>query len=488
MDIPNDRKTSLSKDELIRMVNDLNNEKMDLEYEINAIMNAANIGIHITDKTGVTLKFNKNCELIDGIKAEDIIGKSMKDLVERGIYPDSVAIECLEQRRPVTRIQKVNGRDILATGTPIFKDGQILRAIIIAKDVTEISNLKKSLGEVKYVNNIYEEELELLRKGQLDNKGMITNNAKMKKIIDLAIRVASVDSTILIQGESGVGKGLLTKVILGNSPRVDKPFIKIDCGAIPENLLESELFGYKKGSFTGASNEGKIGLIELANNGTLFLDEIGELPLDLQVKLLNVIQERSIMPIGGKKPVDVDIRIIAATNRDLKEMVKQKRFREDLYYRINVIPINIPPLRERKEDIPSLILILLDAYNKKFGFNKKITPEVTRLLLRYDWPGNIRELENIMERLVVASYGEHIKTEDLIDIGLDFLLDASYINQTLDNINYKELLEDYEKTLLLKVMKKCKCTSEMANLLEIDASTIRKKFKSWGIKLEFDKE
>ena len=325
--------------------------------------------------------------------------------MKEGIYSESVTIECLERGAPVTMIQRVNGRDLLATGTPIFKDGKIFRTIAIARDITEITNLKKSLGEIKYIKDIYEEELEHLRKNQLENKGMITSSPKMKRVIDLAVRVASVDSTVLIQGESGVGKGLLTEIIHRNSLRTTKPFIKIDCGAIPEKLLESELFGYKKGSFTGANSGGKVGLIELANTGTLFLDEIGELPLDLQVKLLRVIQDRKIMPIGGKEPVDVDIRIIAATNRDLEEMVNQKKFREDLYYRLNVIPIVIPPLRERKEDIPGLILVLLDHYNKKFGFNKKFTPEVTRLLIKHDWPGNIRELENMIERLVVTSGG-----------------------------------------------------------------------------------
>lgn len=277
-----------------------------------------------------------------------------------------------------------------------------------------------------------------------------------------------MNSTVLIQGESGVGKGLLTEIIHKNSLRADKPFIKIDCGSIPENLLESELFGYKKGSFTGANKEGKIGLIELANKGTLFLDEIGDLPLGLQVKLLRAIQDRKIMPIGGNEPVDVDIRIIAATNRDLEKMVKQERFREDLYYRLNVIPIAIPPLRERREDIPGLILVLMDDYNKKFGFGKKMTPEVTRLLIRYDWPGNIRELENMIERLIITSSGECIEVEDLIDNGLDFLLDENHMDQTLDNMNYKELLRNYERDLLVRVMKRCKSTLEMANVLDMD--------------------
>lgn len=479
---------AMSNKELIKTIDKLESENTELECELNAIMDAANIGIHISNQDGVTLKFNKMCELFDGIKAENTIGRNMRELVREGIYSKSVTIECLERRSPVTMVQRVNGRDLLSTGTPIFKDGEIFRAIAIVRDITEVSNLKKSLGEIKYIKGIYEEELELLRKNQLENKGMITNSPKMKKLIDSAIRVASVGSTILIQGESGVGKGLLTEIIHRNGPRATKPFIKIDCGSIPEKLLESELFGYRKGSFTGANSEGKVGLIELANTGTLFLDEIGELPLDLQVKLLRVIQDRQIMPIGSKEPVDVDIRIIAATNKNLEEMVKQEKFREDLYYRLNVIPIVIPPLRDRKEDIPSLILVLLDSYNKKFGFDKKITPEVTRLLIRHDWPGNIRELENIIERLIVTSSGEYIEAEDLIDNELEFLLDGDSMNQALENINYKESIKNYEKDLLIRVMKGCKSTKEMANLLEMDPSTIRKKFKSWGIKLEFNKE
>ena len=225
----------------------------------------------------------------------------------------------------------------------------------------------------------------------------------MEDTIKLSLRIAAVNTTVLILGESGVGKGLIARFIHENSLRNKGPFIKINCGSIPESLLESELFGYETGAFTGAKREGKPGLVELAHKGTLLLDEIADLPLNLQVKLLQVIQERELTRIGGTKPIRIDIRIIASTNKDIRKMVKQGEFREDLYYRLNVIPITIPPLRERKEDIELLIDFFISHYNKKHNKSISLQEDVIEALLQYCWPGNVRELENLMERLVVTS-------------------------------------------------------------------------------------
>jgi len=485
-------KNSFSKDIPIIVKNnglkDCENAYEDLMEEFNAILDASNDGIHITDGKGVTLRFNKSCERIDGVKADYVIGKHMEELVAEGIYSESVALAVIKEQKQISMLQQVNGKEVIGTGTPIFKNGELYRIVINSRDITELRDLKRGLEEAKLINKKYQQELDIISsKDKAKNNNIIYNSEKMDKIIDLALRVAKVDSTVLIEGESGVGKGVLSYFLHNNSLRYNKPFIKINCGAIPENLLESELFGYEKGSFTGANKEGKVGLIQLADKGTLFLDEIGELPLNLQVKLLNVIQNRELTKVGGTTIIPVDIRIIAATNRNLQDMIKNKTFREDLYYRLNVVPITIPPLRERKEDIPPLILNFLNRFNEKYNYNKKISPEAMKILLRYNWSGNIREVENLIERLVVTTNDDIINKQDIIDCQLVSITDYSSFD--INKISsYKNIIAEYERKLLLDIMSKCKSTYEMAEILDLDRSTIRKKFKRLNIKLEFKEE
>lgn len=485
-------KNSFTKDIPIVVKNnglkDCQNAYEDLMEEFNAILDASNDGIHITDGKGVTLRFNKSCERIDGVKADYVIGKHMEELVAEGIYSESVALAVIKEKKQISMLQQVNGKEVIGTGTPIFKNGELYRIVINSRDITELRDLKRSLEEAKLINKKYQQELDIISsKDKAKNNNIIYNSEKMDKIIDLALRVAKVDSTVLIEGESGVGKGVLSYFLHNNSLRYNKPFIKINCGAIPENLLESELFGYEKGSFTGANKEGKVGLIQLADKGTLFLDEIGELPLNLQVKLLNVIQNRELTKVGGTNIIPVDIRIIAATNRNLQDMIKNKTFREDLYYRLNVVPITIPPLRERKEDIPPLILNFLNRFNEKYNYNKKISPEAMKILLRYNWSGNIREVENLIERLVVTTNYDIINKQDIIDCQLVSITDYSSFD--INKISsYKNIIAEYEKKLLLDIMSKCKSTHEMAEILDLDRSTIRKKLKRLNIKLEFKEE
>lgn len=467
---------------------DYKNAYKDLMDEFNAILDSSDDGIHITDGNGVTLRFNKSCERIDGVNADYVIGKNMEELVAEGIYSESVALAVIREKRQISMLQKVNGKEVIGTGTPIFKDGMLYRIVINSRDITELNTLKRNLKESKLINEKYKNELQLLSsKDKAANSNVIYNSEKMDRIIDLTLRVAKVDSTVLIEGESGVGKGVLSHFLHKNSLRYNKPFIKINCGAIPENLLESELFGYERGAFTGANREGKIGLIQLANEGTLFLDEIGELPLSLQVKLLNVIQSREITKVGGNSVIPVDIRIIAATNRNLFQMVKNNKFREDLYYRLNVIPITIPPIRERKEDLPPLINHFLYKFNEKYNYNKTISPEAMKILLNYNWPGNIREVENLIERLLVTSNGDLIDKYDIIDHQIFKIPDSISFNSCKDK-NYKTIIEDYDRKLLLEVMKNCKSTAEMSKILGLDRSTIRKKLKRLNIKLEFAEE
>ena len=304
-------------------------------------------------------------------------------------------------------------------------------------------------------------------------------SSNMKKITGTIINVAKSNSTVLLSGESGTGKTLFAKLIHQCSKRADSAFIKIDCGAIPETLFESELFGYVKGAFTGADQKGKIGMIELADKGTLFLDEIGEVPLFMQTKLLRLIQEKKFNKVGSEEETSVDIRIVAATNKNLIDMVDNGTFREDLYYRINVIPIKIPPLRERKDDISPLIFSFINNYNKENQTDKKVTNQFIDALIKYDWPSNIRELENILERAAVVSKHSILDYEDLPE---NIRLRNKSTDDFRNGNTLKELMNAYEKRILESLIKSEYTPLEMASLLSVDVTNIRRKLHKYNIK------
>jgi len=312
-------------------------------------------------------------------------------------------------------------------------------------------------------------------------KQFVVHSKLMRDLVKMTIRVAKVESTVLIQGESGVGKELIADVIHANSNRNNGPLIKINCGAIPENLLESEFFGYEPGAFSGASRKGKVGLFELATGGILFLDEIGDMPLSLQVKLLRVLQDKEITRVGGIKPIKVDIRILTGTNRNLNEMINNRMFRQDLYYRLNVVPIHVPSLRERREDIPVLTSYFLDYFNRKYYANevdKKLDTEVIACFMKHDWPGNVRELENLIERLVVTTAHDHIVVEDL-PMWLDSINHEPSGYQP--NISLRSAVEETERKLLQYAFARYNSTYEVARVLEINQSTVVRKAAKYGI-------
>ena len=323
-----------------------------------------------------------------------MIGKKVFDLEKSKYFYPSVTARVLESKQTEVIIQNTkSGKTLVAVGTPILDEkGSISKVISITRDYSRQIKIGKLLSKAK------EDKQDLEYKNN-DSKDIITCNDKMLNILSLAKLVAMVNSTVLITGETGTGKEVFARYIYNASLRASKPFIKVNCGAISPSLVESELFGYESGSFTGAKKEGKVGLIEAANSGTLFLDEISELPLNQQVKLLQVIQERSMTRVGGTKSIKLDIRIIAATNKVLEEQVKKGEFREDLFYRLNVVPINLPPLRERVEDVPLLLKYFLKTANTNNNQEKEFTKEAFSLMCRYSWPGNVRELVNTVERL-----------------------------------------------------------------------------------------
>jgi transcriptional regulator with PAS, ATPase and Fis domain len=296
--------------------------------------------------------------------------------------------------------------------------------------------------------------------------------------------IAAVTTTVLISGESGVGKSVAARYIHDLSERKDKPFVVINCGSIPENLIESELFGHMEGSFTGATKGGKTGLIELGDGGTVFLDEVGDLPIGIQVKLLHVIQEKKLLRVGGQNYIDVDIRIIAATNRNLEKMVENGTFREDLYYRLSVVPIIVPPLRERKDEIEELAWKFLSYYNQKYNFHKEFSPDIINFFRCYNWPGNIRELENIIERLVVTVSGGTITKKDLpAGVAGDEERDSSplVVNKL---ISLKDATAIMEKQLLSLAVSSSENTYKIAELLGVNQSTVVRKLKTYNLQTE----
>ncbi len=311
------------------------------------------------------------------------------------------------------------------------------------------------------------------------SNAIIAYSVEMGRVLHLAGKVAQVTSTVLILGESGVGKEVVARFIHNASLRRNAPFITINCGAIPQNLLESELFGYEAGAFTGAKRDGKPGMIEIASLGTLFLDEISDLPLDLQVKLLQVIQERRLTRVGGIQPIEVDIRIIAATNRDLAGMVEKGEFRADLFYRLNVVPIVIPPLRNRRDDVIPLIYHFLAKHNSAHGYNKTISREARESLTRYSWPGNVRELENLMERLIVTLEGEEISVEDL-PAYVKGEADTGSLNVIVKGIMpLREAVEEVERQIIKHAQEKHETTYDMAEALGVNQSTVVRKIKKY---------
>ncbi|GAB6138528.1 sigma 54-interacting transcriptional regulator [Halanaerobaculum tunisiense] len=450
-----------------------------LNKQLKTIIESSYDGIYITDGEGCTIEMNSAYERITGLKKEELIGEHMENLQQEGIFSQSVSLLVKKREKPVTIMQQINDeKDVIVTGNPVFNDnGELIRIVTNVRNITELNRLREELKEVKELTAKYHQELEELRLQLMDDGEIVAKSKEMRTVLDSAIQVSKFDSTVLVLGESGVGKELVAELIHKSSSRSENSFIRLNCGAIPEDLLESELFGYKEGAFTGAKEEGKKGMFELADGGTLFLDEIAELSLNLQVKLLRVIQEREIMPIGGTKPVPIDVRIIAATNRDLEKMVQKDEFRKDLFYRLNVVPISIPPLRARREEIPILISDFLNKFKKEHGVDKAISSIALEYLINYDWPGNVRELKNLIERLVVMSNNEMITKDDLPK---KFICEndlEKYIKIS-DIIPLKKAVELLEKKLLVKALDKCSTTREAAKELDVHQSTIiRKKQK-----------
>lgn len=416
-------------------------------------------GIYIVDGQGVTVGVNRTFEEMSGFSNAELAGRSLYDLVGPDNYfSGSASLLVLERKAPVTATYSTRtNRKLLVKGKPIFDDQGGIRYVI------------NTIWDLTVVNYNREIDADTARERLLRAEDIVTCSPPMTHAIDLALRVANTSSTILLSGESGVGKSLIARMIHRTSDRKDKPFLQINCGAIPEALIESELFGYEAGAFTGADRRGKPGLFETANGGTVFLDEISELPLHLQSRLLGVIQDKAFFRVGGREVTAVDVRLIAASNKNLADLAAAGKFREDLYYRLNVVPIRLPALRERREDIPLLIRYFSDRFNRKYQTYKKLSPDLVSDLVARLWKGNVRELENLIERLIVTSAEETITPEEAAP--------AAGQRDGQHNRSLKEMLFEQEQKILLQSLRQYGTTRRVAEALGISQASAARKLK-----------
>ncbi|MBQ7144751.1 MAG: sigma 54-interacting transcriptional regulator [Oscillospiraceae bacterium] len=436
--------------------------------------------VHITDGEGRILFINEAYTRNTGIRPEKVLGHLISEF-EGVLYRGSVTQRVLETKQPVNSIAWVYGlnKEVLVTGIPVFDgEGNIKLVVTNTRDFTELKHLEQQLQEMTEERRIANEELAYLRRQQAGDREMVYRSEAMRRVVDLLHTVADTDVTVLITGESGTGKELAASELYQNSSRRDKPFIKVNCAAIPGELLESELFGYEAGAFTGAKRSGKAGMFELANTGVILLDEIGDMPLALQGKLLRVLQQKELMRIGGSRPIKLDLRVIAATNKDLREEVRRGRFREDLFYRLNVLPIELKPLRERREDIPLLADLFFQRSCKKYNKVLSLSTGAIQQLIEYPWPGNIRELENLVERIAVTIPNESAVTREHVFAALNLGGSPTHAVAAGEGGSLREQVGAYERALIRQAIEREGSIRKAAKVLGVDHSTIVKKIRA----------
>jgi len=471
----------------------------EMHRQFQALLDHSYYGIYIIDGQGIVMKVNEVAASLIGLEKEKMIGMNINDLAENGIVDQALTPSILKSKKPMTRPLYVikSNKYIMASGMPIFdKNNKILFVVVIEHDMTIVKELRESLEQAKQVADTIKSELSDRNLLELQNREIIAEAPAMNQVLTILLKLSKMDaSNILITGESGTGKGLLSKFVHQNGSRNNKPFISINCAALPDMLLEAELFGYEKGAFTGASDAGKAGLFELANQGTIFLDEIGDLPFSVQAKLLKFLDDGEIRRVGGTKAIHVDCIVIAATNHKLEELVQKKKFRQDLYFRLNIFPVHIPPIRERREDILKISNFYLKKYNKIFKQKKRFSEKCLEQLQAYDFPGNVRELKNIIKNAVV------IKEKDILNkilppgrIRLESpVYSSGYSPAETQNasttkpskpLGLTEKLLEFERKSLEQTLGRFDSTRDMASHLGISQSTVVRKLKKHGLSIE----
>lgn len=472
---------SLQLDEVTRALLSFQN----LSRELDAIIDSSYDGLWICDAQGTVLRINRASERLNALKAQDVVGRNMRELVEEGLIDRSATLEVIQTKRVVNLLQNTRGgRKLMLTGSPVFDEhGRLSLIVVNERDITEIDALYKSLEQEKALKDQYKHQILDMQLAHLREHQIIARSPAMVNVIHQAFKVSAVDSTVLVHGESGVGKGLIADIIHKFSHRSQNPMIRINCGAIPETLIEAELFGYERGAFTGAKQTGKPGYFELADGGTLLLDEVSELPLTSQVKLLRFLEDGRITRVGGTASRKLDVRILAATNRDLASMVQKGEFRKDLFYRLNVIPLWIPPLRERRECIFPMLQHYLEHFCSKLQKPAlRLSRAAADVLVTYDYPGNVRELVNLCERLAVMCENNPIGLEDLPqNVTAHTILREDDKDVPLEGTSFRKLLEAAERRILAKALETYGTQWAVAQKLGINQSTVSRKIKKYSL-------
>lgn len=453
-----------------------------VEDHLDNVFDVLSDGIYITDSEGRTLKVNRVYEKLTGLHRDELVGRRVDSLREEGVFNAVLNPKIVSTGNPATSVQETrDGRRLVLSGYPIKNAwNKVLLVVTFVRDITVIGSLRDQVAEQRSLIDSYHERLKTLSEARRNVRAMVMESGAMHNLVARLDTVADTDATVLLLGETGVGKDVLARRVHAMSMRRDKPFFKVDCTTIPENLMESELFGYAPGAFSGASKKGRVGYFELARNGTLFLDELGELPLPMQAKLLRVLQDQEIMRVGDAAVRKVDVRIVAATNRNLEDEVARGAFRSDLFYRLKVAEMTVPPLRERREDIPALAERFLERFNTKHNKRKSFSAEARRRLLRHHWPGNVRELENMVQSVVVTSDKDVIDAEDLpISAFSQTNAPMAAMLPEGGGRNLKSLVSEYEYNLLSAAMDRLGSLNEVAAYFGVNRSTIFRKMRQF---------